>query len=178
MYSATHSSKVRELAGQLYRDKRSRLISIARHNAANDADAEEALQAAFISFIDAFDPDGEAPALAWLTLAMKRECWGRYRDRHLDRHLGQEVQPGSLKSGSVIDAIPSRETEMEKRVAECDSARQRIARLKPDERDSLGLLAAGFSYREIAEHRGWTYTKVNRCLAEGRAALRASMARE
>jgi RNA polymerase sigma factor (sigma-70 family) len=172
MYSATRSSKVRELASQLYRDKRPRLIAIAQRNAANGADAEEALQAAFASFIDAFDPEGEAPALAWLILAMKRECWRSYRDRHLDRHLGQEVEPGSGIRGSVIDAIPSGETAMDQRVAERDIARRRFARLKPDERDSLGLLAAGLSYREIAEHRGWTYTKVNRAISEGRAALR------
>jgi hypothetical protein len=34
------------------------------------------------------------------------------------------------------------------------------------------LRAAGYSYREIGERQGWTYIKVNRCIAEGRAALR------
>ena len=51
-----------------------------------------------------------------------------------------------------------------------------LARLKPDQRTALLLLGLGFSYREIAELRGWTHTKVNRCLAEGRATLRASSA--
>jgi DNA-directed RNA polymerase specialized sigma24 family protein len=37
-------------------------------------------------------------------------------------------------------------------------------------------LALGYSYREIAERQGWTYTKVNRCVAEGRAALRRQLA--
>jgi DNA-directed RNA polymerase specialized sigma24 family protein len=36
------------------------------------------------------------------------------------------------------------------------------------------MRAAGLSYTEIGELRGWTYTKVNRCLSEGRAALRQS----
>jgi DNA-directed RNA polymerase specialized sigma24 family protein len=49
-----------------------------------------------------------------------------------------------------------------------------LARLKPDERTALLLLALGYSYREIGELRGWTHTKVNRCLSEGRAALRES----
>jgi DNA-directed RNA polymerase specialized sigma24 family protein len=39
------------------------------------------------------------------------------------------------------------------------------------------LLAAGLSYAEIGELCGWTYTKVNRCLAEGRVALRERLAR-
>jgi len=47
-----------------------------------------------------------------------------------------------------------------------------LAQLKPDERVALLLLGFGFSYREIGERQGWRYTKVNRCLAEGRAALR------
>ena len=51
-------------------------------------------------------------------------------------------------------------------------AAARLARLKPDERTALALQAAGYSYAEIAAAKGWTYTKVNRCIAEGRAALR------
>jgi hypothetical protein len=44
--------------------------------------------------------------------------------------------------------------------------------LKPQERRVIGLLAVGYSYREIMELTGWTHTKVNRCSAEGRARLR------
>ena len=51
-------------------------------------------------------------------------------------------------------------------------ARRRLARLKPAEREALGLFALGYSYREICELTGWTYTRVNRCIAEGRARLR------
>jgi DNA-directed RNA polymerase specialized sigma24 family protein len=35
------------------------------------------------------------------------------------------------------------------------------------------LQAEGYSYAEIQAITGWSYTKVNRCLAEGRARLRA-----
>ena len=37
---------------------------------------------------------------------------------------------------------------------------------------ALILQAQGYSYAEIQQLCGWTYTKVNRCLAEGRARLR------
>jgi len=50
--------------------------------------------------------------------------------------------------------------------------------LKRDERRALSLLAFGYSYREICEQTGWSYTKVNRCLAEGRATLRELEARD
>jgi hypothetical protein len=40
--------------------------------------------------------------------------------------------------------------------------------LKPQEVRALWLKALGHSYEQICEVTGWTYTKVNRCLAEGR----------
>jgi hypothetical protein len=40
--------------------------------------------------------------------------------------------------------------------------------LKPQEVRALWLKALGHSYEQICEVTGWSYTKVNRCLAEGR----------
>src|SRR4029078_2440816 len=40
--------------------------------------------------------------------------------------------------------------------------------LKPQEVRALWLKALAHSYEQICEVTGWTYTKVNRCLAEGR----------
>ena len=51
---------------------------------------------------------------------------------------------------------------------------QALSELKPDERRALALLGIGLSYAEICELTGWTHTKVNRCISEGRSALRAS----
>ena len=48
-----------------------------------------------------------------------------------------------------------------------------LLKLKPQERRALVLQAYGYSYAEICQLCGWTYTKVNRALAEGRARLRA-----
>ena len=60
----------------------------------------------------------------------------------------------------------------------CREQARRLTGLKPDERRALILKGEGYSYREICERTGWTYTKVNRCLAEGRARLRQSGAGE
>src|SRR4051794_29444254 len=43
-----------------------------------------------------------------------------------------------------------------------------MRRLKRDEARALMLKAEGLSYNEIGERLGWTYTKVNRCITEGR----------
>ena len=40
--------------------------------------------------------------------------------------------------------------------------------LKPQEVRALTLKAEGYSYAEIGEITGWSYTKINRCMAEGR----------
>jgi hypothetical protein len=50
--------------------------------------------------------------------------------------------------------------------------RRRLGQLKPDQRIALILTAAGYSYREVGQRRGWTYTYADRCVSEGRAALR------
>src|SRR3954469_22068818 len=51
-----------------------------------------------------------------------------------------------------------------------------LASLKPAETRALVLQAAGRSYRDIEAENGWTKTKVNRALTEGRAALRQRLA--
>jgi RNA polymerase sigma factor (sigma-70 family) len=173
MYAEKQSrAEVRQLAAELYCERRNYLLRIARANAATHADAEEALQEAFVSFLRAFDPAHGAPPLAWLTLTLKRECWAKRRSAHLDRYAGQESERGGDELGSVLESIPSPAPSPEHRVIARESARARLARLKPDQRTALILLAAGFSYREIAERRGWTYSKVNHDIAEGRSALR------
>ena len=57
---------------------------------------------------------------------------------------------------------------------EARGAIEQLAGLRPAQRQTLSLKAAGFSYKEIQEICGGkTYTWVNRHITEGRAALRA-----
>lgn len=172
---ATRRARVEVLATTLYAEQRSHLLRVANRHAFNADDAEEALNEAFIAFIGKFDPDGEPHPVAWLTLVLKRECWQRRRSHHLDRRYGQEATLDQDEVGSVLDWIPDPgrspqdQAELSDRVAE---ARNQLAELKPDERRALALKALGYSYKEIGEITGWTYTKINRCIAEGRSHLR------
>ncbi|MGH2984572.1 MAG: RNA polymerase sigma factor [Solirubrobacterales bacterium] len=167
--------RVEALASELYVGKGEYLLRIARANSRSPDDAEEALQDAFIAFIRKFDPDGEAPPLAWLTLALKRECWGRIRSPHMQRSVGQERHAELDEVGFVVDnfehpgASPHDAAELGERVVE---TRDLLAQLKPQERRAIGLKALGYSYKEIGEITGWTFTKINRCIAEGNARLR------
>jgi len=76
---------------------------------------------------------------------------------------------------SELDRLESRTTDSpEDRALAADEVSRAAAalrRLKPDEVRALWLKASGLSYAEIMEQEGWSYTKVNRCLAEGRASL-------
>jgi RNA polymerase sigma factor (sigma-70 family) len=171
-----NESEVRDLAIALYRNHRDYLLAIARRHAANERHAEEALQEAFISFLRAFDPDQGAPPIAWLITTLKRECWRKKRKEHFDRKTSHEPECQWEESGSLVESIPSHAPGPEQRVLECDEARRHLAVLRPDQRTALGFLAAGFSYKEIAARRGWTYTKVDRCVRRGRAGLRAVQA--
>jgi RNA polymerase sigma factor (sigma-70 family) len=173
MYAEPNSrAEVRRLATEIYREKRGYLLTIARRRATGNADAEEALQEAFIAFIRHFDPERGAPPLAWLTLTLKRQCGAKRRKAHLDRYVGQEAERGGDERGFVLASIPSPASGPEDLVSEREEASTRLAGLKPDERVALLLQACGYSYEEIGAARGWTYTKVNRCVNEGRAALR------
>jgi RNA polymerase sigma factor (sigma-70 family) len=176
MYSEGSQPQVRQLATELYAEKHDYLLAIARQHAHTEADAAEALQEAFVSFIAKFDPARGSPPLAWLTLTLKRQCWRQRREAHLDRHYGQEAESGGEELGSFLERLTALQSGLAERVAERDVARRRLAVLKSDERTALGFFAAGYSYREIGELRGWTYTKVNRCIAGGRAAVRRRLA--
>lgn len=141
-----------------------RLHRIARRHAPTATDADDALQQA-AEILLTRGPDIEpSHLLAWMTVVTRREAL-RMRRR------------GPLWGDPTAGDEPTAEldpyTEVSRREAVSEAA-ARLARLKPDERTALALQAAGYSYAEIGAMKNWTYTKVNRCIAEGRAALRRS----
>jgi hypothetical protein len=56
-------------------------------------------------------------------------------------------------------------------------SREALQTLKPQELRALGLLAEGYSYAEIGRITGFSHTKINRCLAEGRNRFRSFLSR-
>jgi RNA polymerase sigma factor (sigma-70 family) len=169
---SSEEREVRAMAGRIYAERRTYLLRIARRNAPTAADAEEALQDTFANFIVQFDPHGEAPALGWLTTALKRRCWRARETGRLDRRVFSLPDSRHEEPSGLIERRPEHSEPLPDRQAERAEARARLAALKPDERTAIGLHAAGLDYAEIGERCGWTHTKVNRCLYEGRLALR------
>jgi RNA polymerase sigma factor (sigma-70 family) len=172
--SDNRRSRTQALATELYETHRRRLLAIATRNSQSTEDAEEALHDTFILFIDHFDPNAGAPPLAWLTLTLKRRCWATHRHNQLLQR--QQPPPGNDTTAAdpnseLLDPSPLPD-ELAIVSANVSEARHKINQLKKNERRALSLLAFGYSYQEICRITGWTYTKVNRCISEGRARLR------
>jgi DNA-directed RNA polymerase specialized sigma24 family protein len=106
-----------------------------------------------------------------MNVVTKREALAVRQAR--ERLLGQ---PGCAAGADALIELTSERAdpvECFERGERIANARRALAGLRDDERLALVLQAQGYSYAEICRLLGWTYTKVNRCLAEGRAALRA-----
>jgi RNA polymerase sigma factor (sigma-70 family) len=155
---------------QALREGRAALRRQARRHSPGEDEAEEALQEASIDFLRAYDGPAGIDAVRWLSVAVKHRAWeqGRKRRARFSRSAG-EWADGSERQVATGVAEPGERFERAEAVEQFFAA---LALLKPDERTALLLFGLGCSYREICERQGWTYTKVNRCIAEGRAALR------
>jgi RNA polymerase sigma factor (sigma-70 family) len=132
-------------------------------------DAEDAYQRAVEILLTKPLPVDPRHLAAWMQVVTRREALAVRRSR--ERLLG----PSADDHGDSLDRIvcdrPDPQERLERREQVTDAVRL-LLELKPQERLALVLQAHGYSYAEIREICGWTYTKVNRCLAEGRARLR------
>ena len=133
-------------------------------------DAEDAYQRAVEILLTRSLPADPRHLPAWMQVVTRREALALRRSR--ERLLG----PSSDDHGDSLDKVacdlPDPQERLERREQVTDAVRL-LLELKPQERLALVLQAHGYSYAEIREICGWTYTKVNRALAEGRARLRA-----
>ncbi len=164
--AATETSSRITRAAALMVDCGPEFARTARRFSARPEDADDALGRA-VEILLRKAPDLEPAALAaWMRTVTRREALGLSRSRRRADERRLPLEPEFVRSPAPD---PSEELERRERLA---AAAERLSRLKPQERRALALQAAGCSYAEIQAITGWTYTKVNRCLAEGRAALR------
>jgi len=141
------------------------------------ADPDDALQDACLAFLRAYDGPPGPDALRYLMVAVRSCAWALGSGaavRHADERPLSTTDAFDPETPPVRVACerpgPAERAERRERVRHAGAD---LNRLKRDERAALLLFGLGFSYAEIAARRGWTATKVNRCLAEGRARLRA-----
>ncbi len=104
-----------------------------------------------------------------MQVVTKREALAvrRQRERLLSgtRPAADDDDRDPLDSIASESAGPNEQAASRERVTR---SREALRALKPQELRALTLKAQGYSYAEIGELTGWTYTKINRCMAEGR----------
>jgi RNA polymerase sigma factor (sigma-70 family) len=138
------------------------LLRTARRNSICPDDAQDAYQRAleiFMSHADRLEP---ARAAGWLHVVVKREAQAIRRSRKRlvstsDVDFDTHESPRALSPDEQLMSF-----DLVSRSAEA------LQRLKPQELRALWLKAQGHSYNDIGAITGWSYTKVNRCLTEGR----------
>jgi RNA polymerase sigma factor (sigma-70 family) len=136
-------------------------------------DAEDAYQRT-LEILLTKAPEGRPRELArWTQTVVKHEALAIRANR--ERLLGKAPSTGESGARDRVASIPAagdgpqERTERNERIAR---SREALRALKPAELQALTLLAAGYSYAEIGEMTGFSQTKVNRCLAEGRERFR------
>ena len=145
------------------------VMGVARRWADTPEDAEDAYQRGLeimLTKAPSTDPDHLVP---WLKTVVKREAWAIRRQR--ERHTPPASEDVELDEPGDVTAHDEAE-----RFERLHHGAEAMNELKPQEVRALVLKAEGLSYREICEETGWTYTKVNRALAEGRKAFAARLA--
>jgi len=138
-------------------------------------DADDAFQRAVEILLTKAPPGARRERLvAWMQVVTRREALavGRERERTLAATSAGEAADAESDRLERLPSErpgPAERTEHRERF---EVAARLLAELKPAERLAIVLQACGYSYVEIAAACGWTYTKVNRSLAEGRERLR------
>ena len=156
----------RELAAlEVVRSHGAAVMATARRYSATPEDAEDAYQRGLEILLTKAPTTDAAELVPWLRTVVKHEAFALRRQR--ERH-SPVTGDGELSDSGTAAGATHEQAERWERLRQGAEA---IRRLKPQELRALLLKAEGYSYQEICEITGWTYTKVNRCLTEGRRAF-------
>jgi RNA polymerase sigma factor (sigma-70 family) len=152
------------------RDARPGLVRLARRHSLCAPDADDAVQRAFEILLRRAGGVQPATALSWLRTVVKHEAMAIRASRL--RLLGGCDEELDAREAVEVPGPSERAADRER----AHRALAALATLKRDEARALVLQAAGRTYAEIEAETGWSRTKVNRALTEGRAAFRARVA--
>src|SRR4051794_17412400 len=146
------------------------IMSTARRYSATPEDAEDAYQRGLEILLTKAPSTSEDDLVPWLKTVVKHEAFAVRKQRW-------RTPPVSALAGDDEDepageaATPETIEDEAERNERLRLGAEAMGRLKPQEVRALLLKADGLTYKEIQEETGWTYTKVNRCITEGRRAF-------
>jgi RNA polymerase sigma factor (sigma-70 family) len=164
--------------------KRAAVEMIAEHGASLQAtarrfsidpdDAEDAYQRALEIVLTKAPTTSPRDLIRWTHTVIRHEALAVRQGRerlHGYRSRGRE-EPGFDPVANLVAPGEAPDEQVERR-EEIARSREALRALKPAELRALSLLAEGYSYAEIGELTGFSRTKVNRVLAEGRDRFRS-----
>jgi RNA polymerase sigma factor (sigma-70 family) len=140
----------------------SSLLRLARQHSLCADDAQDAYQRALEIYLRKVEDIDDETAGSWLRTVVKHEAMALRDSRQ--RILSNEDIDFDSWIGPLEDS-EERAISFER----MERAAEALQHCKHHEVSAMWLKAEGHSYAEICEITGWSYTKVNRCLAEGRA---------
>jgi RNA polymerase sigma factor (sigma-70 family) len=147
----------------------------ARRYSLDAEDAEDAYQRALEIALTKAPTTDPRELIRWTQTVTKHEALALRQSRERLLGYGGPKAPGG-GGPDLVALLPaagdSPEEQVERREAIARS-REALQALKPAELRALGLLAQGYSYAEIGELTGFSQTKINRVLAEGRDRFRS-----
>jgi RNA polymerase sigma factor (sigma-70 family) len=141
-------------------------------------DADDALQRALEIMLTKAPSADPRELIRWTQTVVKHEALSVRRERERI-FSGPAATPAERGREDWVAQIPADADGPDEQVARREQvarSREALQSLKPQELRALALLAEGYSYREIGEITGFSQTKVNRCLAEGRERFRRFLA--
>jgi RNA polymerase sigma factor (sigma-70 family) len=163
-------------AVETYARNETALQRTARRYSLCEADADEAVQRALEILLRKAPSADPRELVKWTQTVVKHEALAVRRER-------ERVLAGPAAAAADVDWVsllpsaadgPPEQAERREAVAR---SREALQALKPHELRALTLLAEGYSYVEIGEITGYSRTKINRCLAEGRERFRSLVSR-
>jgi RNA polymerase sigma factor (sigma-70 family) len=162
---------------RLFREHSRQLLRRVTHDLGGSADlAEDACAFAWLQLLRR-QPERTAIG-AWLRVVARHEGYRLWRVRRTESSF--EHNSHSRNDGATGEPLGWEEllpapvdTEL---AFEARELLRSLTTLKPQQRAALSLRLAGYSYREIIERLGVTYTWANRHITEGRQQLRRSNA--
>src|SRR3954462_948532 len=151
--------EIEPAALELVRRHGAQIMSTARRYAATPEDAEDAYQRGLEIRLTKAPTTSAEDLVPWLKTVVKHEAFALRKQRE--------------RSGMPSDNEPPVATGVEtheqvERLDRLQRGAEAMQRLKPQEIRCMLLLSEGYSYKQIQAVTRFSYTKVNRCLTEGR----------
>ena len=166
-------------AVETYARNEATLRRTARRFSLCEDDAEDALQRGMEILLRKAPSDDPRHLIKWTQTVVRHEALAIRRERELTLAgpAALRAEPDTEDWVALLPTPTDGPPERAERREAIARSREALRTLKPHELRALTLLAEGYSYVEIGEMTGFSQTKINRCLAEGRERFRKLIAR-